>query len=119
MIPTVDRNARASAWRHRHVEVPRIRRDTFDGPSLSSEVAAHDAHTRAVVVDDLRDVGGADILIARRGHLERRGQIGPELKAVHPASGIASRHLLVHDAAPRRHPLAVAGGEYAGCGEGV
>ena len=65
------------------------------------------------------DVVRGDVLVARRGHLEGRGKIGPELEAVHPAVGVASRHFLVHDAAGGRHPLDVARAEAAAIAETV
>src|SRR6185437_12166454 len=43
----------------------------------------------------------------------------PELEAVHAALGVPLRHLLVHDAAARRHPLHVAGAERAFVAEAV
>src|SRR6185436_9770785 len=57
--------------------------------------------------------------IARRGHLQRRGKIRPQLKAVHASRGVAARHLLVHDAATRGHPLDIARAEAAAIAEAV
>src|SRR4029450_6806952 len=48
---------------------------------------------------------------SRRGHLERRRQIRPELEAVQPSLRIALRHFLVKDAAAGSHPLHVASAE--------
>src|SRR5439155_5721860 len=50
---------------------------------------------------------------------ERRRQIRPELEPVHPPGGIALRHLLMQDPAPRGHPLDVAGSELARVPEAV
>ena len=44
---------------------------TVHWPFLSPELTADDAHARAVVVDDLRNIGAFDILVTRRRHLER------------------------------------------------
>src|SRR5262249_60517086 len=62
----------------------------------------------AVVVDDLGYLRGLNVLVARLGHLERGGQVGPELETVHAAMYVALRHFLVEDAAAGRHPLHVA-----------
>ena len=65
------------------------------------------------------DVGRLHFLVARLRHLERRGQIRPQLKPVHAAGLIALRHFLVHDAAAGRHPLDVAGRDRAAVSETV
>ena len=109
----------ALARRNEDVEIARIGGDAFDRAPLAPELAAHDAHARAVVVDDLGNVGGLDVLVARRRHLQRRGQVGPELEAVHAALRVALRHFLMHDAAARGHPLHVAGAERAAVAEAV
>jgi hypothetical protein len=74
---------------------------------------------RAVVVGDLGNVLRRDILVAGVRHLERRGQVGPQLEPVHLAAIIAVRHLLVDDAAAGRHPLHVAGADAALVAEAV
>ncbi len=109
----LDRQRLALARRHRDVEVARVGGDAVDGAAPAPELAADDPHHRAVVVDDLGDLGARDVLVARRGHLQRRRQVGPELEAVHPARRVAVRHLLVEDAAAGGHPLHVAGTERA------
>ena len=45
----------APAGRHPDVEIARIRRNALDRTALAPEVAADDAHARAVVVDDSRE----------------------------------------------------------------
>ena len=62
----------APARRHRDVEIARIGGDAFHRPALAPEIAAHDPHARAVVVGDFGNVAAPDVLIARRGHLQRR-----------------------------------------------
>jgi hypothetical protein len=89
------------------------------GPTLPHVVADHDAQRGAVVLDELGDLGRLHVLVARRGHLERRRQVGPELEAVHLAVGVALRHLLVDDAAAGGHPLHVAGAERAAVAQAV
>src|SRR4029077_1664027 len=74
----------------------------------AAEVSTHDPDARAVVVRHDRNVLALNVLIPGRGHLERRGEVGPELKSVHAALRVTLRHFLVHDAAARRHPLHVA-----------
>ena len=107
------------ARRHRNIEIARIGGDAFDRAAAAPKIAAHHAHAGAVVVDDLGDFGGLDVLIARRRHFQRRRQIGPELKTVHAALGVALRHFLMQNAAARRHPLHVAGFEIAAVAEAV
>ena len=68
------------ARRHRDVEVERIGGDALDRALLAPEVAADHAHRGAVVVDDLGDVGGLDVLIARRRHLQRGGRLAQSWK---------------------------------------
>src|SRR6185369_13839087 len=60
----------ALAGGHEDVEIARISGDAVDRTFLAPEVAAHDAHTRAVVVNDLRNFVCLDVLIARRSHLQ-------------------------------------------------
>ena len=47
----------ALARRHKHVEIARIGGDAFDRAFLAPELAADDAHPRAVVIDDFGDIG--------------------------------------------------------------
>ena len=119
MALDLDLEGLALARRHEDVEIARIGGDAVDRALLAPELAADDAHARAVVVDDLRDLGALDVLVARRGHLQRRRQIGPELEAVHAALRVALRHFLMHDAAAGGHPLHVAGAERAAVAETV
>jgi hypothetical protein len=53
-------------------------------------------------------VVGAHILITGLGHFQVRGQIGPELEAMHAPAIIAFGHFLMHDAGASRHPLHIA-----------
>src|SRR5205823_3366252 len=71
------------------------------------------------VVGDLGDLRGFDLLVARGGHLEGRGEVGPELEAVHAAGGVALGHFLVDDAAAGGHPLDFAGADGALVSEAV
>ena len=119
MAVGLDRQRLALARRHRDVEIARIGRDAFDRALLAPEIAADDAHARAVVVDDFGNVLRRDVLVARRRHLQRRRQVRPELEAVHAALRIALRHLLMQDAAAGRHPLHVARAQLALVAEAV
>src|SRR2546425_8729857 len=119
MARRLDRQGLSHARRDPHVEIARIRRDAFDGAGLAPEAAADDAHARAVVVHDFRDVARQDVLVAWMSHLERSGEVRPQLEAVHPAALVAPRHLLMQDAAARRHPLHVPGAEGAAVAEAV
>src|SRR5690606_12648409 len=97
----VDGEALALARRHADVEILRIGGDAVDRSLLAPEGTADDAYHRAVIVEDLGDVGRLHVLLARRGHLMRRGQIRPELEAVHASELVALRHFLVQYAAAR------------------
>src|SRR4029450_11288530 len=119
MIRTVARETLGATWGHRDIEIARIRSDAFDRSLPAPELAAHDAHARAVIGRNLADAGAGDVLIPGRGHLQRGRQVGPELKAVHAAGGVALRHLLVHDAAAGGHPLHVTGAEAAAVAQAV
>src|SRR5262249_7308130 len=114
-----DRVVLALAGRHKHVEIARVRRDPVDRAALAPELAADDAYARAVVVDDFRNRAARNVLIARRGHLERRRQVRPQLEAVHAPARIALRHFLVQNPAARGHPRHVAGAERALVAEAV
>src|SRR5690242_10113475 len=109
----------ALARRNEHVEIARIGGDAIDRTLLAPELSDDDAYARAVVIDDFRNLDALHILVARRRHLERGRQIGPQLEAVHAALLVALRHLLMHDAAARGHPLHVAGTERAAIAETV
>src|ERR1041385_8019578 len=109
----------ALARGHENVEIARIGGDTVDRALLAPEFAAHHAHARAIVVDDLGDVGALDVLVAWRRHFQRRGQVGPQLEAVHAALRVTLRHFLMHDAAAGRHPLHVASAECASAADAV
>ena len=115
----VDGQPRDAPRGHGDVQVARLRRHALHRPRLPPEAPADHAHRRAVVVGHGGDRRRGDVLVARRGHLERGRQIGPQLEAVHPALRIALRHLLVQDAAAGRHPLHVAGAERAAVAEAV
>src|SRR5262249_5801592 len=115
----VDGDPFFSAGRHRDVDVDRIGGNPFDDATAPPELAGDDPRVRAVVVGRFRDVGRLDVLVARRGHLERSRQVRLELEAVAPAAGVSLRHLLVQDAAAGGHPLDVAGAETAAVAEAV
>src|SRR5271168_186431 len=119
MPPKLDRERLALTRWHPNVEIARIGGDALDRAAPAPKIAAHDAHAGAVVFGDFRNLGGLDVLIARRRHFQRRRQVGPELETVHAAGGVALRHFLMHDAAARGHPLHVAGAEIAAIAETV
>jgi hypothetical protein len=73
----------------------------------------------AARIGDLRDLFGGDAAVARVRHLVRRGQVRPQLEAVHGAAGLSLRHLLVDDAAACAHPLDVARPDDARVAEAV
>ena len=95
VAPGLDLEPLPLTGRDRHVEVARIGGHPFDGPPLAPELTADDAHGSPIIISDLGDGARRDVLIPRVRHLQGRGQIGPELKAVHPALRIAPGHLLM------------------------
>src|SRR5712691_8510403 len=115
----LDGQSLGEARRDPHVEVAWVGGDALDGTGLPPEAAADDAHPRPVVVHNLRDVAPHDVLVAGIGHLERCGEVRPQLESVHPAALVALRHLLMEDAAPGRHPLHVPGAECAAVAQAV
>ena len=106
----LDRKSLPPAGRHRHIEVDRVGGDPVHRALLAPEASADDAHLGAVIVLDHGDIPRLHLLVARRGHFERRRKVRPQLEAVHAAGRIALGHFLVDDAAAGRHPLHVAGG---------
>src|SRR5262249_60821519 len=95
----LDREGLAPARRHGDIEITRLCRNAVHRTALAPELAANDPDAGAVVIDDFRDLRAGNVLIARRGHLQRRGQIRPELKPVHAALRVALRHFLIEDSA--------------------
>src|SRR5215217_376046 len=73
----LDRQRLSLPGRDEDIEITRIGRHPFDRAALAPEVAANDTHAGAVVVDDLGDHASRNVLVARRGHFQRRGQIRP------------------------------------------
>ncbi len=108
-----DRERLPAAGRDGDIEVDGIGGDAVHRTLLAPEASTHDAHLGAVVVLHFRNVGRLHLLVARRSHFERGGQVGPQLEAVHAPGMIAFGHLLVDDAASGRHPLHVARGDDA------
>jgi hypothetical protein len=90
---------------------------------VTVELAGDDPEQRAAVLrGQQRDLAGPDVLVARRGHLEPRGQVDPELEAVEQAAAhdeFLGRRLDVQDAAAGGHPLGVAVGDQAAAAVGV
>src|SRR5215831_9634605 len=101
----------ATARRHCDIEVARLRRDAVDGAALAPKLSANDPNTGPVVIADFRNLRRRNVLISGLRHLEPRRQVCPELEAVHPATHVSLRHLLVENAASGRHPLHVSNPE--------
>src|SRR5437764_11703434 len=119
MAAGLDRHALAPPRRDPNVEIARFCGDSVNRAALAPELAANDANPRAIVIDDLRDHGCGNILVARRRHLQRGGKVRPQLKSVHATALVAVRHFLVQNPASRRHPLHVAGAEFSFIAEAV
>jgi hypothetical protein len=66
----LDRQGFAPARRDKDVEIPRVGRHSFDRTAPTPEVAADNPDTGPVVIDDFRNLGRLDVLVARRRHLE-------------------------------------------------
>ena len=84
---------------------------------MAGDLARDDPQQRAAVVrGEQRDAAGADVLVAGRHPLLRRGKVDPQLEAVEePATGdqLLRRTLDVEDAGAGGHPLGVAVGDQA------
>lgn len=93
------------AGRQADIQIQGINDDIPDRPNNISHPAADDLYFPSAVKPDLGHVGSGDIPVPGRHHLVRRRQVGPELKAQHAPLAVAFWHLLVNNAAPRRHPL--------------
>ena len=94
--------------RDRYIKEVRVGRHTIHRAALSGVFAVDDPDARAILLDHLGDGRGLDLLVAGRHHLERRGQVGPQLEAVHAPGGVPFWHLLMNDPAAGRHPLDIA-----------
>ena len=95
------------------IEIVRIGSHALYRSALSPELATNHAHVRAVVVSHLGNRARRNVLISRIGHLQPRGEVRPQLKAMHATLRVSLGHFLVHDAAAGRHPLHVAGAHLA------
>ena len=107
MASRLHRQSFSLARRYRHIQINRIRCDSIHRPALPPKFPAHNSHVRAIVIRNLRNLSGLYFLIPRRGHLQRRRKIRPQLKSMHSPSLVAFRHLLMNNSAARRHPLHV------------
>ena len=93
------------------------------GPVEPCDVAGDETDQRSAVVGSQQpEVVAGNRLVPRRRHLQRRGEIGPQLDgvrrtaaAVHPLG----RELVVQDAAAGGHPLGVALADHAAPAVGV
>jgi len=80
------------------------------GDLADAIIAGDHARAGAALEVGLRQVAPGQVAVLRSRHLLPRGQVEPELQ---PADSLGThlRHLLVKDAAPRGHPLDVAGAD--------
>ena len=109
------RRREVHAARDGDVEEHRLDVDPRHRARHPERVAGDDA--RAGPVDGaLRDETGRDVLVARLDQLARARQVHPELEAPHEAA-LLLRHLRVHDAVTRGHPLRAACDEAAAIAE--
>ncbi len=85
------------------------------GPGVARDVAGDDPDERAAVGRrDECDLAGAQVLVARRRQLLRRGQVHPQLQAMEQATADDEpfgRLLDVQDPGAGGHPLRVAVGD--------
>jgi len=109
----------AAARGDRNIEVHGVGSDAIHRASGAPEFSADDTNVCAIVIGDLNNVRSFHFLITRRGHFQGRGQIGPELKAMHAASFITLGHFLMDDATARGHPLDVSRGDGAAIADAV
>src|SRR5213594_775864 len=115
----LDRQRLALPRRDPHVQIARIRCHPLDRAGLPPKAPADHPDARAVVVGDLRDGGGRDVLVARPGHLQGGREIRPQLEAMHAPPWVPARHLLMQDPAARGHPLHVTRSESSLVSEAV
>ena len=97
----------------------RVCGDAIDRAGFAPITANNHFDAGAVIVDHFRNFAAFYILIARRGHLHGRGQIAPQLKAVHLAVGVSVRHFLMQDAGTGGHPLHIPRAKGAGVAKAV
>ena len=99
------------------------RRVRAAGTVDARDVARDETDERgAVVVAEQRELVAGDVLVARLGALVGLGQVHPELHAVQQAAfaqHLLGRHLGVHEAGARGHPLRVAAADHAAAAVGV
>jgi len=110
------------ARRHGRVH-QRDRRVRDAGAVMTAERPGDDPQQRpAVRRGQQRHLPGADVLVARRRHLQPGRQVDPQLEAVEQAAAdheFLRRRLDVQDAAARGHPLGVAVGDQPAAAVGV
>src|SRR4029453_10347764 len=106
------RLAEPRARRKRDVDELRRDRQALDRARQppARRLTGDDPRARAAVERGLGEMRGLQVAILRARHLVPGRQVDPEVEAG-DALGTHLRHLLVHDAAPRRHPLDVAGAD--------
>ena len=119
MASGLDRQGLAQARRDEDVEIARLGAMPSTGPRLPQN-SPQTTRTRVPSSSTTSGISlPGDVLVARRRHLQRRGQVRPQLEAVHAALRVTLRHLLVEDAAAGGHPLHVAGAQRAAVAEAV
>jgi len=102
-----------------NVEVFGVGADAGDRADGIADPAADDLDGGAGCHLNLGDFFWRDPSVAGRAHLFPGREIKPQLKAVHRPVCIALRHLLMDNAAARRHPLHVAAGDDAAVAQAV
>lgn len=65
---------------HRNVEIKLIGRNPIHRPAFAPELADDNPDLGTAVVNHFGSIAGFHILIARSGHLQAPGRIGPELE---------------------------------------
>ena len=90
--------------RYGDIHIRRICRNPAHGTLRTVDFPCDHPNAGAVFSFDLRDLGGEDVLIPRRGHFKIRRQIDPQLKSG-DAFRTNLRHFLMEDAATGGHPL--------------
>src|SRR5215469_8514771 len=100
------------SWRYKHVKITRLSGNSFDRSFLTPELAADNAHASAVIVSNLGNRAGRNILVTGIGHLQRGGQVRPQLETVHAPKLVAFGNFLVQDATAGGHPLHISGSHF-------
>jgi hypothetical protein len=90
---------------HGNIDIFGVNDNILNRPSDSGYLTRNYFDGRVIGKPDFGNLFAQNVSIAGIHHLLARGEIGPELKSIHPAAVIAFGHFLMDDPAAGRHPL--------------